>query len=233
MGTKTKTTTDQQNTNQYDQASMGAYHGALKSANNIMANPFNNAFYNQNVGLLTANAQAQNQNQMQNLTSNLQRSGIGTGSAAGNMIRSLGGYMASRNQANAFTSANQMAQGDYWNAMSYVRNPLQTGSSSHGTQVQQTGGLGTWLPQVAGMALGGISGAMGGGGLMGGLRGAMGMSPAGGGNAMGGFMGSVGGIANSALNSPQYMPGSGPSPMAAPYSPFGGGGYASPMPNLF
>jgi hypothetical protein len=232
MGTKKTTTNDSSQVQKttFDPAALGAYHGALNSANSMVANPFSNKFYDQNVGLLTSNAQAQNQNQMQNLTSNLARSGVGTGSGAGNMIRSLGGYMASRNQANAFTAANQMGQQNYWNSMNFVRNPLVTGGTQtgHSTSVEQTGGLGTWLPQVAGMALGAATGGMAGGGLMGAMKGAMGMG-GGGGNSMGGFMGSIGGAPNSALNMPSYMPGGG-SPsygagatygLNAPFSPIG------------
>jgi len=44
--------------------------------------------------------------------------------------------------------------------------PLQTGGSfqSQGTSTQRTSGLGTWLPQLAGAAIGAAAGAAGGGG---------------------------------------------------------------------
>ncbi len=230
MGTKTTTTSNSTQNIQRDPQAMTGYHQALTQAQSLVSNPFNNQFYNQNLGLLTGNANRQNQMMQQNTLSNLQRSGIGTGSAAGNMLRMMGGYMGSRNTAGAFNMAGQTAQSMYGSGMSMLSNPLVTGQTGNSTQTQQTSGLGTWLPQVIGAGLGAAGGFMGGGGFAGAMKGAMGMPSSGGGNAMGGFMGSVGGVANSALNSPQYMPSAGnwmPNPMQT-----GTYGYQPPIPQF-
>src|SRR5205807_3073664 len=63
------------------------------------------------------------------------------------------GNQLAANQANNFNSQLMYANNLRFNAANNMMNwrPLQTGST--GTQTQTTSGLGTWLPQVAGMGL--------------------------------------------------------------------------------
>jgi hypothetical protein len=209
MGSKKTTTTSQQQQNTYAPGAMEGYQQALNVAKGLVANPYGNPFYQQTLtqGLNAANQMGQNN--MSNLMANLSRSGIGQDSAAGAMLRQMGGYMNSHNQANAFLNAANQAQQMWGSGMNMLSNPLVTGATANSKSVEQTGGLGTWLPQVAGAAIGGITGGLG-GGLMGALNGAgsamgvPGISNSS--NLMGGFMGSVNGIANPALNRISYMP---------------------------
>lgn len=227
MGTKTQS--NQQN--QYNPQSMGTYNslqGGLGSTlNSYMTNPFGNPFFQTQQQLGTRQAGNLNQSNMSNLMGNINASGMmgGAGSpAALEMIQNqMRGNTA--NTANlGFLQPVQNAQGMQQFAIGQANayRPLQTGQS----QTQQTSGLGTWLPQVAGMALGGLTGGLG-GGLMSMLRGPMGAAGAGsqfGPTGMSGAMNSaIGGIPN--LDAMSQMP----SLMGGmnPYLPPGGSGYGS------
>jgi len=178
MSTKNQQTSQ----NYYDPTSMNAFTGmtgALSPAiQNYINNPFSNPFFQtqQQMGMNTANQMGQSS--MSNLTRNLVGSGISQNSPAAlemmnNQARANSGTRANLGFLSPVNNALQMQQSAMNTAAGY--RPLQTG----GQQTQTQSGLGTWLPQIAGMGLslatGGMSGMMGGamGGAMSGTMGAM------------------------------------------------------------
>lgn len=180
----TKQQTNSSNTLSYDSGSKKNY-SALTNAGtsvltNYMNNPFNNGFFNLGQGMGQAAAQKQGATNMNALRQNMLTSGI-SGNAGnafqlaqqgkiGRQTASMGAQSTMQNVLGALNrqmGATQMG-------MSF--NPLLTGSSGQTTQT--TSGLGTWLPQLAGTALGMGMGAMtGGASLLGGAGGSM-FSPA-------------------------------------------------------
>lgn len=151
----TKNTTTSAGT--FNQGSMNTYNalqpGVQSNLQQFMTNPLQSSFFNtqlqmadkQNQAAFGANNSALLQNQ-----------------AAGGSVGNVNAYTQSnllRNQralssanSNSFNNlllgANQLRLGATQQAQSY--RPLQTG----GTQTQTQGGLGSWLPQLAGAALG-------------------------------------------------------------------------------
>lgn len=163
MGTKKTTTTDSVQKIDRDQKAMAGFHTALDQANGLVTNPYGNQFYQQTYTRGMNAANQVNQNQTQNLAASLSRSGIGENSAAGSMMRQMGGYMASHNQAGAFDNASNQAQSMYGMGMNFLQNPLTTGQTGHQNQVETSGGLGSWLPQLIGAGLSGVAAGMTGG----------------------------------------------------------------------
>jgi hypothetical protein len=172
MGTTQKTSTQ----NTYDPGSMQAFQGLTpqfaSTVGGYMSNPFGNPFFQtqQQMG----NRQAQNMGQT--AMSGLQNNMIGSGMAGGasnpaatemmqNQARANTGLQSQLGFLAPVMNALQMQQGAMNAAGSY--RPLQTG----GNQTQSTGGLGTWLPQLAGAGLGLAGMAMGMPGMGGGLFG--------------------------------------------------------------
>ena len=167
MSTKQQTDT----TNKYDPTSMGTFQGMQgglgNAVNSYMSNPFGNPFMQTQQQMGTRQAQNLGGTQMSNISRNITGSGMGGGNmspAALEMMQNQGRANTGLQSQLGFLQPMQNALGMQQNAMGIAANyrPLQTG----GTQTQSTGGLGTWLPQVAGMALGGLTG-----GLMGGMGG--------------------------------------------------------------
>jgi hypothetical protein len=171
VGTKKTSTT----TNAYDPASMNRYQswagGMLPQLQGLFNNPTGSPFFNFNLqqGQRTASGLSGRNNF--NALQNFNRSGIGGGSlGSGARMQMFGdlGRQASNLGYQGWAGAMGQAQSDRWNAAQLgagmFANPLQTGQNN----VQQTSGLGTWLPQLAGAALGGLSGLGGLGSLFGG-----------------------------------------------------------------
>jgi hypothetical protein len=170
--------------NQYNQAGMGAYNqmqGPMASAaTGYMQNPFGNPFFQQQQQMGNRQAMNMGQTGMNNITQNLTASGLmgGGSSPIGlemlqNQARQNSGLQAQMGFMNPMNNALNMQQNAMGLASGY--RPLQTG----GKQTETTGGLGTWLPQLAGAALGGMTGM---GGLLGGAGnffGGAGMGPTG------------------------------------------------------
>lgn len=219
MGSKKTTTTDQTQKTNYAPGALNGYTAAQTQALGMVNNPYSNPFYQQTLSQGMNSANQINQNQQQNLSQNISRSGIGENSAAGTMLHQMGGYMASHNQAGAFQNASNQAQSMYGQGMNFLSNPLATGGTMHGVQTEQSGGLGTWLPQVIGAGLGAAGGIMSGGASMGGkLAGGLKGAAAG--------LGGMGGGGNAAGGSMGWMPSSN----SGPSSFFGGsGGGSNPM----
>lgn len=166
MSTVNKT----QSTNQYNSGSMGvfnqlnpAFGSAIQSEIN---NPYNNMAFNTQLQMQNRMNQTQFGSQQSAMMQRMQAMGQNPNSA---FFQSQLGKMQRGNQANQsqgynnlLLQASQLRQNAIGQAGAY--RPLQTGQ----TQTQSQSGLGTWLPQVAGMAMGaatmGMTGGMSGGG---------------------------------------------------------------------
>lgn len=170
-GTKTETKT----TNTYDPSSMNNYHNAqngfIPAATDWVKHPYDGKQFNLDLQLGQQWAGGINQTGLNNLFSNMQAGGYGNYNSG--LLPSMlqrQGRMNSRNNFMAFSNAmNNATQRQQFGAglLSGVQ-PLQTGSDS----TQTKSGLGTWLPQVIGGALG-----MAGGFMTGGASMAGGMAP--------------------------------------------------------
>lgn len=200
MSKKTTTTT----TNTYDPASkqtFNAFQPGIKSnVQDWMKDPMDSKYFNAELGQMNQQNAWLGQQGQQNIMRNFKTSGM-EGSPG------LMNYMMGANQRSTLARQGQGFNNLLLNAgdrqrqatqMAMGYNPLQTG----GVQTQKTSGLGTWLPQVAGMGLGLLTGGMGGG-----LMGAMG----GGGNSSGAssayFPGQPSGFNSGTYwNQPQYNP---------------------------
>ena len=167
------TTTTTQSTNQYNPAANTAYNAfqpqIMSQLMQMAQNPLGNSYFQHQLAQQQSAAQQINQRSQSNSLQNL-RTGGGVLSNSGGVVASLinrNQMQGSALQSNAFNTAMNSALQNRNMALMSMESyqPLQTGN----TTTQSTGGLGTWLPQLAGAALGGISG-----GLTGGLAGAFG-----------------------------------------------------------
>ena len=170
MSTKNVTSSTQNAT--YNPASMSAYNSFLGAGSNVLMDTLNDPLkasgFNQRLQLGNTNAfnlfNRNNSNIMQ------RASMFGGRQMPGflqNQLTQSGNQLASTQAANFNSNllyADQLRQQAMGQALGY--HPLQTGST--GTQTQTTGGLGTWLPQVAGMGLSLATAGLGGGMLGGG-----------------------------------------------------------------
>lgn len=151
------TTNTTQSTNQYNQGSLNTYNAfqpqLMGSMMAMAANPLGNSYFQNQLAQNQRAAAQLTQRQMANFGQNL-RTGGGILSNSGGFLSAglnRASIAGSNMQANAFNSAmNTALQNRAMSLMSMqAYQPLQTGQSS----TQSTGGLGTWLPQVAGMAM--------------------------------------------------------------------------------
>jgi hypothetical protein len=148
----------------FDPSAMGAYQGMMPAFGQNVAGWMQNPYASPAFQLSQQMGQRQAQNiggaQMGNLLRNLQTSGLfggGSASPAGlemmqNQARANTGLGANLGFINPMQEALQRQMGAM-NIASQFR-PLQTG----GKTTESTGGLGTWLPQLAGAAMGMIPG---------------------------------------------------------------------------
>jgi hypothetical protein len=162
MGTTQKTT----QTAQYDPTSKGVYEGLQGGLGSMlggyMNNPFGNPFFQTQQQMGQRQAQNIGGANIGNLTRNLTASGFGGGGATSpfamemlqNQARANTGLGAQLGFLNPVQNALGMQQWAGGLASGY--RPLQTGQ----TDVKSTGGLGTWLPQVAGLALAPFTGGL-------------------------------------------------------------------------
>jgi hypothetical protein len=133
---------------------------------NYINNPFGNPFFQTQQQMGTRQAQNLGGTQMSDLLRNMMSSGMagGASSPAGlelqqNQGRANTGLQSQLGFLNPVQNALGMQQGAMQLAAGF--RPLQTG----GKQTETTSGTGTWLPQLAGAALGGLTGMGGLGGL--------------------------------------------------------------------
>lgn len=158
MSTKTSTNT----ANQYNSQGMAAYNAfqpALMSQLLQMAqNPLSSSFFQNALAQMRNSANQVGARNTQNTLQNARTSG-GMLSSSGGFTRALLNRNMLNNstmQSNAFNSAlnNTLSSRNWALSSMEAYQPLQTGQKS--TQTQS--GLGTWLPQVAGAAIGGLTG---------------------------------------------------------------------------
>jgi hypothetical protein len=195
MSQKKQTSTTQTNT--YDPSSMNAFKGFtsqvggytgqwLGADGTTAANktPGFNLMYQSALN----NANAMNARNVRNIGSNALALGSNPNSAATQAILARAGRASTNTQASAYMNSYQNALNQQTSAaqMAAAYKPLQTGGTQNTTET--TGGLGSWLPQIAGM---GLSAAMG---FMKPGQGAPASSPIGGaGSAIPGNSGGYGG----------------------------------------
>lgn len=170
MGTKQTTDTS----NQYNTAANSTYNAfqpqLQSSLMQMSQNPLGNSYFQHQLSQQQAASQQIGARNNTNAIRNMR--------TGGGVLSNSGGFstaMINRNniansgmQANAFNGAVNSALQNRNMSLTAMQayQPLQTGQTS----TQTTGGLGTWLPQLAGAALGAagsaMTGGMGGGGLM-------------------------------------------------------------------
>ena len=130
-----------------------------------MANPFGNPFFQQQQQMGTRQAANLGQTGMSNITRNLTASGLGGGGSMSPMAMEM---MQNQGRANTGLTAQLGFQNPMQNAlgmqqwaggMAGQQRPFQTGQN----QTQSTGGLGTWLPQLAQLGMSAATMGMGGG----------------------------------------------------------------------
>jgi hypothetical protein len=230
---------------QFDPGAMKQYQGLTSAFGNTaqgyMQSPFSNPFFQTQQQMGTRQAQNLGGTQMSDLLRNMTSSGMagGASSPAGlemqqNQSRANTGLQAQLGFLNPVQNALQ--QQNFYSQLASQFRPLQTGGKS----TETTSGTGTWLPQLAGAALGGLTG-------MGGLGSLMGMFKGGGGGGGGDFFsGAQSGPTSfspqgpgSAFPSDPFvgMPGGGQFGGMPQMGGYGGPGMAPPppggMPNMF
>jgi len=227
MSTKNTTTGSNSTSFQFDPGSMGAYQKNLGQylpfAQSLYQNPFGNQMFQQENAIGQDQAASVGARNKSNVLANANAMGYGTNSGLMNSMLQRAGLDTGALQGQAFRgavgNANQRAMTGL--GISSAFQPLMTGSNSKFNQTQTTSGLGTWLPQVAGMALGaatagfGAAGMGGAGGSMAGAGAGVGSTGAG----MGGIMGGIGSILGGGSGYGYGAPTSGPKP-----NPFAFGG---------
>ena len=168
-----------QTANQYNAAGMNTYNAfqpqLLAQLTQMAQNPLGNTYFQNQLAQQQGAAHQLTQRSMSNSLQNLR--------TGGGILSNSGGYtnaLINRNQiqgstlqSNAFNSAVNSALSNRNMAMMSMQayQPLQTGQTTN----QSTSGTGTWLPQLAGMALSmaapGIGSALGGQGFSAGYGG--------------------------------------------------------------
>lgn len=155
MGTQNKTTS----TAQFNTQAMGQYNQLQPSIGSALQgnidNPFSNMMFNTQLGMQRQSNQAQFGAQQQALLQRSQALGINPSSPQYaymmNQLQRQNMAGTSQGYNNLLLQASQLRQQSIGMAENY--RPLQTGQ----TQTQSQSGLGTWLPQLAGAAIGGLT----------------------------------------------------------------------------
>lgn len=152
------TTHTTKQTAQFDPTSMSAFQGLTpawaNTAKGFIQNPFSNPQFQLEQQLGTRQAQNLGQTGTSDIVRNFLGSGIGGGGAMpfqqemlANQARANTGLQAQLGFIQPMLNALQRQQYSMGLAQGY--HPLQTGQTTR----ESTGGLGTWLPQVAGLAM--------------------------------------------------------------------------------
>lgn len=162
MGTQNKTVS----TAQFNPQSMGQFNqlqGTIGTQLQQNINdPFHSMMFNTQLGMQRQANQAQFGSQQQALLQRSQALGVNPQSPQYaymlNQLQRQNSSNTAQGYNNLLLQASQRQQQSLGMAESY--RPLQTGQ----TNVQSQSGLGTWLPQLAGAAIGGLTGGLMGGG---------------------------------------------------------------------
>jgi hypothetical protein len=167
-----KKETNSTQTATYDPGSMNAFHTMTNQLGNFTNQWLGQKDVTQTPGFnlgyqsLLNNANLIGGRNIRNMTSNALSTGMNPNSAAFNAQLQRAGRATSGLQSNAFLNAfqNSQAQQNFAAQMAGAYRPLQTGGTSHSTEV--TSGAGTWAPQLASAAIqGGLAFATGGASL--------------------------------------------------------------------
>lgn len=145
---------------------MAAYNSLIpqmsSTVSNLMSSPLNNSFFQNQLAQQQQTASQIGQRNISNVASNTRAGGGLLSGAGGFKTASLNNAMLSNSasQSGAFNSSLNTALSNRNFAVQSAEgfNPLQTGSQTQ----QSKSGLGTWLPQVAGAALGAATGGLSG-----------------------------------------------------------------------
>lgn len=171
-------------TNAYNPNALNTYNAfqpqILSSQMQMAANPLGSTYFQNQLAQQQKNSAQVGQRNMSNLIQNTRAGGGILSNSAGFMGAQVqrGALSNSLMQSNAFNSSMNNALSNRSMALASMQayQPLQTGQST------TTSGTGTWLPQVAGMAMNmlapGLGSMMGGGGFSGGYKANPGVSPA-------------------------------------------------------
>lgn len=167
MSTTKTTKTDQTDKYQFNQAGMDAYNKMTPQMAQViqmyMSNPLTASYFQNQLGMANKQIGQQGQSDIFTLLHNARSAGQGGNNPYLQGQLAKQGRAGSANRANAFTQLLLGAEGNRrWaagGAGGYQ--PLQTGATMNSTQTQKTSGLGTWLPQVAGIGLGLATGGLG------------------------------------------------------------------------
>lgn len=155
MGTTSKNV----QTSQFEPGSMGTYKGLQSGLGSLlgdqMSSPYGNPQFQFERQMGQQNANLQNQTNQNQLGQNFLASGMGGGQGnpafqelMSNQMRGGTQNSAMQGFINPTQLANQRQQ--FYSQLAQAYRPLQTGQ----TGVQSTGGLGSWLPQLANMGFG-------------------------------------------------------------------------------
>lgn len=154
----TKNTTTGSTGFNFDAGSMAAYQKNIGTTmpflRSNVTNPYGSDAFKQESTANQQQATQMGQRGVSNVTNNAAAMGYSTNGGMFNSMLQRAGQATGSLQAQGFRSAvgnantRQMASAQMLNSFQ----PLMTGSNS--TSVQQQSGLGTWLPQLAGAALG-------------------------------------------------------------------------------
>lgn len=162
----TKKQTDTTNTTTFDPASKSAFDAYTKQVGgytnqwlgpNGNLDPTKTSGFNIGFQNLLNNANALGGRNIRNMTANALATGMNPNSAAFNAQLQRAGRTTSGLQSNAFMNAfqNTQSQQNFAAQVAAAYRPLQTGGKSSSTET--TSGTGTWLPQLAGAAIGGAT----------------------------------------------------------------------------
>lgn len=143
---------------------MQAYNSLIpkfsSTINSLMSSPLNNSYFQNQLSQSMGAANQTNQRNLNNTASNIKMGGgiIGQGGGFGTASLNNAMLAGSSNTSGAFNSTLNSALQNRNFALSSAEgfNPLQTGANT----TQTKSGLGTWLPQVAGAALGAATGGL-------------------------------------------------------------------------
>ena len=193
MPTKQTTTSSQQQdtsstatqtgswANNYNPAAMAAYNAAIPQwqagMSGFAQNPLQSGFFQNFLGQQQRNIGQAGQSQMSTMLNNFNQAGLSSSSPFAQSQMAAQGRAQSAQQSGGFNSLLQSYLPLQMQALQSLGgfNPLVQGGTSTSTQAgnqkmtgssqqtQQMSGLGTWLPQLAGGALGLATGGLGGG----------------------------------------------------------------------
>lgn len=176
MSTKQQTNGSSNTGFNFDPTSMQAY---LKNIGTVMpflqsnvSNPFGSDTFKQESVMGQDQAAKVGQRGVSNVSQNAAAMGYNTSGGMFNSMLQRAGQNTSALQGQAFRGAVGNANARQMSSAGMLSSfqPLMTGSNSTSQQTQQTSGLGTWLPQLAG-ALGGAAMSAFTGGIGGGASG--------------------------------------------------------------